>query len=105
MSLSAHTLPPEQRRQWLQAVRDCGMGRRVYEVHASRPGAHLWWPARALASHARIHEFTAVMFRRTFGTKPTFQWVDEGRAAEAWDDQGHRLAVHQVNDHASSHAG
>lgn len=106
MSLSIHTMPPEQRRAELQAVRAAAHARRIYELDATGPGFHKVTPVpAAIASSSRIRPVTCAMFRRIFGRAPSFTWAAEGRQAEAWDDRGNRLHVTQINDRARGRAG
>jgi hypothetical protein len=58
---------------------------------------HLKPEDKGVIAGQQIEAVLLSVFRCALTTVPTFVHVDNGRAAEAWDDHGNRVRVVQVN--------
>lgn len=76
--------------------------KRTYHFIASRPGGFMNWPGRQISSNHDIRACVIWMFRKWFGRRPTKWWAKKGFMAQAWDERGNEVELHQVNhDHAN----
>jgi hypothetical protein len=91
----------------LRGVTTCGdkilrkhedFSKRTYEFWVSRPGGYMAFPGTWLHSNNRIGVIVVVMFKKWFGSMPTFQWHKDGFMAQAWDQHGNQVEINQIND-------
>ena len=98
MSTSVYVMEPRERVQACQAQRAQGYGRRIYDVTATHADGDVLQGDDAWITDERIGQLVRSVFRLLFGAAPQHCWHKDGWMAEAWDDQGRRVSVDQVND-------